>query len=420
MHLLLIGGGGREHVLAWKLAQSPRVTHISVAPGNGGTATAEKTKNVAIGADDVPALLDFAQQQAVDLTVVGPEAPLAAGIADQFQAAGLPIFGPTQIAAQLETSKAFSKRFMEEHAIPTGRAIIVTDFDEAARYMRQLDDVPVIKASGLAGGKGVLLPETMGGAAVVVQQMLLEDRFGAAGKTVLIEERLTGPEVSVLAFADGERFALMPTAQDHKRLMNKDRGPNTGGMGAFAPSPRATPELLDQIARQVIGPTLAGMKAAGASFMGVLYAGMMLTPQGPKVLEFNCRFGDPEAQTILPLLESDLLEVLIACVEGRLNEVVPVWRNGAAATVVMAARGYPGEYEVGQTITGIDAAQAAGALVFQAGTKQVEDRLVSAGGRVLNITATGDAMEAALRTAYRGVRAIHFNGAHYRTDIGKK
>ncbi|MCB0045832.1 MAG: phosphoribosylamine--glycine ligase [Caldilineaceae bacterium] len=420
MHLLLIGGGGREHALAWKLAQSPRVTHISVAPGNGGTATAEKTKNVAIGADDVPALLDFAQQQAVDLTVVGPEAPLAAGIADQFQAAGLPIFGPTQIAAQLETSKAFSKRFMEEHAIPTGRAIIVTDFDEAARYMRQLDDVPVIKASGLAGGKGVLLPETMGGAAVVVQQMLLEDRFGAAGKTVLIEERLTGPEVSVLAFADGERFALMPTAQDHKRLMKKDRGPNTGGMGAFAPSPRATPELLDQIARQVIGPTLAGMKAAGASFMGVLYAGMMLTPQGPKVLEFNCRFGDPEAQTILPLLESDLLEVLIACVEGRLNEVVPVWRNGAAATVVMAARGYPGEYEVGQTITGIDAAQAAGALVFQAGTKQVEDRLVSAGGRVLNITATGDAMEAALRTAYRGVRAIHFNGAHYRTDIGKK
>ncbi|MCB9140326.1 MAG: phosphoribosylamine--glycine ligase [Caldilineaceae bacterium] len=420
MHLLLIGGGGREHVLAWKLAQSPRVTHISVAPGNGGTATAEKTKNVAIGADDVPALLDFAQQQAVDLTVVGPEAPLAAGIADQFQAAGLPIFGPTQIAAQLETSKAFSKRFMEEHAIPTGRAIIVTDFDEAARYMRQLDDVPVIKASGLAGGKGVLLPETMGGAAVVVQQMLLEDRFGAAGKTVLIEERLTGPEVSVLAFADGERFALMPTAQDHKRLMNKDRGPNTGGMGAFAPSPRATPELLDQIARQVIGPTLAGMKAAGAPFMGVLYAGMMLTPQGPKVLEFNCRFGDPEAQAILPLLESDLLEVLIACVEGRLNEVVPVWRNGAAATVVMAARGYPGEYEVGQTITGIDAAQAAGALVFQAGTKQVEDRLVSAGGRVLNITATGDTPEAALRTAYRGVRAIHFNGAHYRTDIGKK
>ncbi len=420
MQVLLIGSGGREHALAWKLAQSPRVARIFVAPGNGGTASCAKTENVPIGVDDVSALLAFARQEAIDLTVVGPEAPLVAGVVDEFEAAGLRIFGPTQAAAQLEGSKAFSKRFMEAHGIPTGEARIFTDFDEATRYLRQLDDVPVIKASGLAAGKGVILPDTMGGAAVVLQQMLLEGRFGEASNTVLVEERLVGPEVSVLAFADGEHFALMPAAQDHKRLLNDDRGPNTGGMGAFAPSPRATPELLKQIAAQVIAPTLAGMHAEGTPFKGILYAGLMLTPKGPRVLEFNCRFGDPEAQIILPLLESDLTEILEACIDGRLDEVVPVWRDDAAVTVVMAARGYPGEYATGHEITGFAAAEATGCQVFHAGTKIVDDRIVSAGGRVLNVTAVGKTLPDAARRAYRGVNAIHFNGAQYRTDIGKK
>jgi phosphoribosylamine--glycine ligase len=420
MQVLLIGSGGREHALAWKLAQSPRVARIFVAPGNGGTAALAKTENVPIGVDDLSALLAFARQEAIDLTVVGPEAPLVAGVVDEFEAAGLRIFGPTQAAAQLEGSKAFSKRFMEAHGIPTGEAHIFTDFDEATRYLRQLDDVPVIKASGLAAGKGVILPDTMGGAAVVLQQMLLEGRFGEASNTVLVEERLVGPEVSVLAFADGEHFALMPAAQDHKRLLNDDRGPNTGGMGAFAPSPRATPELLKQIAAQVIAPTLAGMHAEGTPFKGILYAGLMLTPKGPRVLEFNCRFGDPEAQIILPLLESDLTDILEACVDGRLDEVAPAWRDDAAVTVVMAARGYPGEYATGHEITGFAAAEATGCQVFHAGTKIVDDRVVSAGGRVLNVTAVGKTLPDAARRAYRGVNAIHFNGAQFRTDIGKK
>ena len=323
MDVLLIGGGGREHAIAWKLAQSPRVTRIFVAPGNGGTATLEKTKNVPIAADDLPALRDFAVERQIDLTVVGPEIPLVAGIVDLFQAAGLRIFGPTKAAAQLEGSKAFSKRFMDEHGIPTGRAGTFSDFDEATRYMRQLDDVPVIKASGLAAGKGVILPETMSGAAAIVREMMIGKRFGQASETVLIEERMRGPEVSVLAFTDGNDFVLMPAAQDHKRLLDGDRGPNTGGMGAFAPTPQATPGLLDQVAADVIAPTLVGMQAEGTPFTGILYVGIMLTADGPKVLEFNCRFGDPETQIILPLLESDLLALFEACVDGQLADIAP-------------------------------------------------------------------------------------------------
>lgn len=419
MNILLLGSGGREHALAWKLSQSPRVTRILVAPGNGGTATLSKCENVPVSSGDLPELVALAQAQAVDLVMIGPEAPLVDGLTDQLQAAGVRVFGPTAAAAQIEGSKAFSKAFMQRHAIPTGRAEIFDDFDEAMRYLRAVDDVPVIKASGLAAGKGVILPETKEETAIILRRILLEGKFGAAGRTVLLEERLRGPEVSALAFCDGTHYALMPAAQDHKRLRDDDQGPNTGGMGAFAPTPLATPELLAQVEEQVLRPTLVGMAAEGMPYVGVLYAGLMLTKAGPKVLEFNCRLGDPETQVILPLLESDLLDILEACVEGRLDTVTPVWRDAAAVTVVMAAPGYPEEYESGVEITHIDAAEKLGCQVFQAGTKQKEARLLTAGGRVLAVTATGKTLGNARSQAYKGVRQIHFNNAHFRTDIGR-
>lgn len=417
MRVLLVGGGGREHAIAWKLVASPRLERLYMAPGNAAAAGLDKTENLDLRATDIDALLSFAQAERIDLTVVGPEQPLVEGLVDAFQAAGLRIFGPTRAAAQIEGSKAFSKAFMQRHAIPTGAAAAFTDFDEAMRHLRQLDDPPVVKASGLASGKGVLLPETMTGAAAVIQQMLLEERFGAAGSTVIVEERLTGPELSVLAFCAGESLALMPTAQDHKRLLDGDYGPNTGGMGAFAPSPLATPELLAQVEREVMQPALRGLAEEGMPYTGVLYAGLMLTSEGPKVLEFNCRFGDPETQAILPLLESDLLDIFEACVDGRLEEAQPVWRSGAAVTVVMAARGYPTEPESGQEITHIEAAEQTGCLVFHAGTKMHEGRLVSAGGRVLAVTGRGNTLAQARRKAYRGVEKIKFNGAQFRRDI---
>ena len=419
MQVLLVGGGGREHALAWKLTQSPQVERLFLAPGNSGASTLPNTTALAISADDVAALCEFARTQRIDLTIVGPEAPLVAGIVDQFQAQGLRIFGPTKAAAQLEGSKAFSKAFMQQYGIPTGQAAIFDDFDEAVRHLRGLDAPPVIKASGLAAGKGVILPQSMLAAARTLQEIMLDRRFGAAGDTVLIEERLTGPEVSVLAFTDGKSFHLLPVAQDHKRLLDGDRGPNTGGMGAFAPSPLATPALLADIERTVLSPTLAGMAAEGMPYVGVLYAGLMLTPAGPKVLEFNCRLGDPETQAVLPLLASDLVEIVQACIDGNLDQVTPVWRNEAAVTVVVCAGGYPDEYATGHTITGIDAAEAAGCLVFHAGAKLQDDRVVTAGGRVLNVTALGATLKQATQKAYRGVAEIQFNQAHYRKDIGR-
>ena len=421
MQVLLIGNGGREHALAWKLSQSPQVDRIWVAPGNGGTATVPKTTNVEVASDGLDGLAALARREGIGLTVVGPEAPLVDGVVDRFQAAGLRIFGPTQAAAQLEGSKAFSKDFMLAHGIPTGQAAIFDDFDEAMRYLRGLDDAPVVKASGLAAGKGVILPATKTEAAAVVRSILLDGRFGQAGRTVLLEERLTGPELSVLAFCDGKTARVMPAAQDHKRLLDDDYGPNTGGMGAFAPSPLATPELLAEVETTILQPALAGMAAAGTPYVGVLYVGLMLTPDGPKVLEFNCRFGDPEAQIILSLLQSDLVDILLACVDGRLDAVTPVWRDEAAATVVMASRGYPDEYEIGVPITNIADAEARGCLVFHAGTQLWEDgRLLTSGGRVLAVTGMGASLADAATHAYGGVAAIHFNGAQYRRDIGRK
>ncbi len=419
MQILLIGGGGREHALAWKLIQSAQVDRVWVAPGNGGTAGLPKTENVAIEVDDLTALRDFAQQQTIGLTIVGPEAPLVAGIVDLFQAAGLKIFGPSQAAAQLEGSKAFAKQFMQRHNITTGQAAIFSDFDEAMRYLRQQDDTPVVKASGLAAGKGVLLPVNKIDAAAVIKSLLEDRRFGAASDTILIEERLEGPELSVLAFCDGKTVRTMPAAQDYKRLLDRNQGPNTGGMGAFAPAPLATPELLAQIEQEVLLPTLAGMAAEGAPYVGVLYAGLMLTKDGPQVLEFNCRFGDPETEVILPLLESDLTEILLACVNGTLDQVTPHWQKQAAVTVVMAMRGYPNDYATGSEITLIEQAEAAGCQVFHAGTKLKGQRILTAGGRVLAVTATGSSISKAASQAYTGVSKIHFNGAHYRKDIGQ-
>lgn len=420
MRVLVVGNGGREHALAWKLTQSPQLQELFVAPGNGGTQALPKTQNVPIAASEIAKLQEFAMQHAIDLTIVGPEAPLVDGIVDRFTAAGLAIFGPSRAAAQLEGSKAFAKAFMHRHGIPTAQSASFTDFDEAMRYLRIQDEPPVVKASGLAAGKGVILPETLDEAAETVKMMLLDGRFGRAGEEVVLEERLTGTELSVLAFCDGKNVLLLPAAQDHKRLLDRDRGPNTGGMGAFAPSPMATPALLAQVTKEVLLPTLAGMAAEGMPYNGVLYAGLMLTHNGPKVLEFNCRLGDPETQVILPLLDSDLLDVVQACLAGALDQVKPVWSKGAAVTVVMASRGYPDEYETGFDITGIAEAEKAGAYVFHAGTKVMEQRLVNIGGRVLTVTGVGETLAVAGTRAYRGVRHIHFTGAQYRRDIGQR
>lgn len=419
MRVLLVGGGGREHALAWRLATSPRLEKLWVAPGNGGIAALPNTENVAIPATDLAALCDFAQAQKIDLTVVGPEEPLAAGLVDRLQAAGQRVFGPTQAAAELESSKAFSKAFMVRHGIPTGKAGEFSDFDDAVRYLRSADGVPVIKASGLAAGKGVILPGSKPDAALVLREILIDGKFGDAGQTVLIEERLQGPEISVLAFCDGERAVLMPVAQDHKRLMDGDQGPNTGGMGAFAPSPLATPELLEEVQRTILAPTLAGMAAEGRPYRGVLYAGLMLTADGPKVLEFNCRFGDPEAQVILPLVEGDLLDICEACIDGSLDALSIQWRAQAALTVVLASGGYPNDYTVGVPISQIEVAEARGCLVFHAGTKIKDGRLITAGGRVLAVTGLGDTLGDAANQAYRGVTAIRFNDLFFRKDIGK-
>jgi phosphoribosylamine---glycine ligase len=418
MRVLLVGGGGREHALAWQIARSPRLEKLWVAPGNGGTGNLPNTENVALGVGDLAALRDFAQSQAVDLIVVGPEDPLAAGAVDAFQAAGLRVFGPTQAAAELESSKAFAKEFMERHNIPTGRAGIFDDFDEAIRFLRSAEGNPVIKASGLAAGKGVILPGGKTDAAGVLHSILVDGKFGDAGRTVLIEERLAGPELSVLAFCDGTHARIMPAAQDHKRQLDGDRGPNTGGMGAFAPSPLAIPDLLAQVERDIILPTLAGMATEGRPYRGVLYAGLILTEEGPKVLEFNCRFGDPETQAILPLLASDVLDVFEACIDGRLDAVDLQWRDEAALTVVLTSGGYPNEYTIGVEITEIEAAEATGSLVFHAGTKIKDGRLLTDGGRVLAVTGVGADLDAARRLAYRGAEKIRFNSVFYRKDIG--
>lgn len=420
MKVLVIGNGGREHAIAWKVSQSAKVGRLFVAPGNSGTALLPRTENVNLAVSDLDGLRAFAIDEQIDLTIVGPEGPLVAGIVDHFQAAGLRIFGPNRHAAQLEGSKAFSKQFMLQQGIPTAQAATFSDYEEALEYLHTLAELPVIKASGLAAGKGVILPSSHDEAAETLRSILLEGRFGAAGATVLLEERLYGPELSVLAFSDGKTLRVMPAAQDHKRLLDGDRGPNTGGMGAFAPAPLATPALLAQIEREVLVPTLAGMEAAGSPYVGVIYAGILVSQRGPQVLEFNCRFGDPETQAILPLLAGDLIEIVEACLDGTLADVTPVWHEQAAVSVVMASGGYPEQPQTGQVIQGIEQAEALGCQVFQAGTRSQGEQIVTAGGRVLNVTGLGNDLRAAAAQAYRGVEQIHFEGAQFRRDISQR
>jgi phosphoribosylamine--glycine ligase/phosphoribosylformylglycinamidine cyclo-ligase len=412
MRVLVIGSGGREHALAWRLAQSPQIERLYVAPGNAGTA--ELGSNVPIAVTDIPALVEFARAERVDLTVVGPEAPLAAGLVDAFTAAGLVAFGPTRAAAQLEASKAFAKRFMIEEGIPTAPAVIFGDYEAAHAYVRHVGVPIVVKASGLAAGKGVFVCDSLGEAEAALRAIMIERVFGSAGDEVIIETCLHGEEVSLLALCDGRTALPLIPARDYKRVGDGDTGPNTGGMGGYAPSPHLSPPLIREIETRVLQPTLAGMRRRGTPYSGVLYAGLMLTDTGPRVLEFNCRFGDPETQSLLPLLDTDLAEVLLACSEGRLHRVTLRWKPEYAVCVVLAAGGYPGEYATGVPIsieTGIPA------VIFHAGTRLREGRPVTAGGRVLAVTATAPTLAAARDRAYAAVQCIHFEGMHYRTDI---
>lgn len=420
MNVLLIGSGGREHALAWKLAQSSRLTALYVAPGNAGTAISGRRSavgNVAIAIEDTPALVAFAREQQIDLAVIGPEAPLAAGLADELRAAGVVVFGPSRAAAQIEASKAFAKAFMARHHIPTARYAAFTDFHQAISHLLAVDYPVVIKASGLAAGKGVILPDCADNAEAALRQIMLEREFGAAGEEVVIEERLEGEEVSVLTFTDGVTVRVMPPAQDHKRLLDGDRGPNTGGMGAYAPAPVASPALIEAVTRTILQPAVDGLRAEGRPFVGVLYAGLMLTKDGPRTLEFNCRFGDPETQVILPLLASDLLDIALACAEGKLHEMDLRWKDGAAACVVLASEGYPGHSPTGRAITGLGAPLSE-AMVFHAGTARSAQGVVTAGGRVLGVTGWGADLRVALDNAYNAVQTVCFDGMHYRKDIG--
>lgn len=419
MRVLLIGSGGREHALAWKLAQSARLTALFTLPGNPGTA--EVGENLPGNPLDVAAVVAAAHEVRADLVVIGPEDPLAAGLADVLRADGFAVYGPSQAAAQLEASKAFAKAFMARHGIPTAAYRVFMDYETARAYLEQVETPIVLKASGLAAGKGVVLPDTLEEAQLALRAMMLDAQFGAAGSEVVIEERLTGREVSLLAFCDGSTLAPMPAAQDHKRLLDGDQGPNTGGMGVFAPSPYFAADAVAEAIRTILQPTLDGLRAEGMPFIGTLYAGLMLTPDGARVLEFNVRFGDPETQAILPLLESDLLEVLLACANGTLAQVAPRirWHTGAAVGVTLASAGYPGAYPKGCAISGVEAATA-GALVFHAGTRHNSSGgLETAGGRVFTVVGIEKNLTAARQAAYTAVEKIQFEGMQFRRDIAK-
>jgi phosphoribosylamine--glycine ligase len=420
MKILIVGGGGREHALAWKCAQSPRAQHVFVAPGNAGTALESKVSNVGIAADDIDALLRFAIDEDVDLTIIGPEVPLVAGIVDRFTAANRRCFGPSAKAARLEGSKAFTKDFLQRHRIPTaGYATFgAADFDEA--YVRAQRLPLVVKADGLAAGKGVVICETHESAIATCREMLAGS-FGAAGNTVVIEEFLQGEEVSFIVVATDRQVVALATSQDHKRRDDGDRGPNTGGMGAYSPAPIVTAQLHLRIMREVIEPTLKGLADDGNPYLGFLYAGLMIAADGtPKVLEFNCRLGDPEAQPILMRLQSDLIDLCEAALDGTLERLEVRWDSRAALGVVMAAGGYPDAYRKGDPIHGLDAAAVLPGKVFHAGTRAEGTQIVTAGGRVLCAVGLGDSVGAARHQAYNLVHAIHWNLVQYRLDIGHR
>jgi phosphoribosylamine---glycine ligase len=416
LQILIIGSGGREHAIAWKAAQSQRLGKLYALPGNPGMA--QLGENVAgISPDDHPAIQRFCIEKQIDLVVIGPELYLAAGLADDLTESGIKVFGPSRAAAQIESSKVFSKDFMRRYGIPTARYACFNNLAQALAHLAQVDYPLVIKASGLAAGKGVILPETRQEAETALESMLAGQAFGEAGSQVVIEERLSGQEVTLLSFSDGATVKPMQPSQDHKRALDGDLGLNTGGMGAYAPVPTCPPEMVSELVRIALQPAVDGLRTEGYPFVGVLYGGFMLTSAGPRVIEFNCRFGDPETQVVLPLLESDFLEIALACVEGRLDQVDVRWKDGAAACVVLASGGYPGNYSTGYPIAGLEA-ERPNVVVFHAGTKSVDGKILSAGGRVLCVTGLGTDIRQALRMAYERIQPIQFEGMQYRKDIG--
>lgn len=417
MKVLVVGGGGREHAICWKLAQSPKVTQLYCAPGNAGIA--QVAQCVPVKATDVEAMVAWAKENAMDFVMVAPDDPLALGMVDAMEAAGIPAFGPHANAAIIEASKSFSKALMKKYHIPTARYETFTEQDKALAYLDTQTAPIVVKADGLALGKGVVVAQTIDEAKTAVREMMEGGKFGASGATVVIEECMVGPEVTVLAFCDGEHLACMPSSQDHKRAYDGNQGPNTGGMGAFSPSPNYTPAVAKQCMETIFLPTVAALKAEGRPFKGVIYFGLMLTPDGPKVVEYNARFGDPETQAVLSLLETDLMDIFLACVHGTLDQIELRWNPGAACCLVLASGGYPLAYQGGYPISGLEEADQS-AVVFHAGTKQNDQgEIVTAGGRVLGVTAVGNDLEDAIQKAYGAAKPISFEQMHFRTDIGK-
>ena len=420
MKVLVIGNGGREHALAWKLLQSKKINKLVCVPGNGGTATMPGCENLPLAVDDFAGISEYAVNNDISLVIVGPEVPLAQGITDYLQNQGLMVFGPNKEGAQIEASKAWAKALMTEAGVPTAKSAVFTEAAPAKAYIQSEGAPIVIKADGLAAGKGVTVAETIAQAEAAIEA-IFQGQFGSAGSSVVIEECLVGQEVSILALTDGLTISPLLPAQDHKRVGESDTGENTGGMGAYAPAPIATPQLMARVQTEVLERTIHALQARGIDYRGILYAGLMISPDGDfRVLEFNCRFGDPETQVILPMLETPLEDLILACIEQRLEDMPPIaWKQGAAATVVAASGGYPGEYAKGKVITGLAAAETAGATVFHAGTKlNAAQEVVTDGGRVLNVTGLGENFQEALAQAYAGIENIQFAQMYYRRDIG--
>ncbi len=419
MNVLIIGAGGREHALGWKAAQNTRVTTVFIAPGNAGTALEPKLENVNIGVEDIDALVAFAKKQSIELTIVGPEAPLVIGVVDAFRAAGLPIFGPTEAAAQLEGSKAFTKDFLARHKIPTGAYANFTEIEPALAYVRKQGAPIVVKADGLAAGKGVIVAMTLKEAEDAIKDMLAGNAFGDAGSRVVIEEFLEGEEASFIVMVDGKNVLPMATSQDHKRVGDKDTGPNTGGMGAYSPAPVVTPEIHNRIMEEVIYPTVNGMASEGHPYTGFLYAGLMIDQDGtPKVIEYNCRFGDPETQPIMMRMESDLVDLCLAAIDKKLDQVQSKWDARASIGIVLAAGGYPADYNKGDVISGLPQQEIAGEKIFHAGTANQDGEVVTNGGRVLCATALGQSVSEAQQRAYDLAKQISWEGVFHRSDIG--
>ena len=416
MRFLVVGGGGREHAICWKLAQSPDVTELYCAPGNAGIARIAKCVN--IKATDVDGMVNWAKDNAMEFVVVAPDDPLALGMVDALETAGIPAFGPRANAAIIEASKAFSKELMKKYHIPTAGYETFTDLDKALAYIEAQGAPIVVKADGLALGKGVVVASTVDEAKTAAREMMADKKFGESGSTVVIEECMTGPEVTVLAFADGEHVSTMPASQDHKRAYDGNKGPNTGGMGAISPPPQYTPEIAKRCVDEIFLPTIQALKAEGRPFHGVIYFGLMLTPSGPRVVEYNARFGDPECQAVLSLLDSDLLEIFLACREGTLDKLDIRWKGQSACCLVLASGGYPLDYKKGYPISGLEEAGKS-AVVFHAGTAQQDGQTVTSGGRVLGVTALGGTLEEAIANAYTAAKPISFTDMHFRTDIGR-